>query len=197
MLNKLPALSDPVRYAGLYIFDFGDHVSVGYTAEEIEFLLDDPKYADGAVYKIYRAHPDGTLEIRSIEPLGWGSWTGMVFRFADRAHADEGFEHFKKLSEEIQPPEDFEIVLVELKGEDFPFAVVMRYKQEFEDELARWMIKISYSLGHDVEGGRSSVDAVLKIGTEVLRDQIGAGNDFRRSRSRTTVLESVDRIIQR
>jgi hypothetical protein len=41
------------------------------------------------------------------------------------------------------------------------------------------------------------VDAVLKIGTEVLREQIGAGNDFRRSRSRTTVLESVDRIIQR
>jgi hypothetical protein len=197
VINKLPALSDPVRYAGLYIFDFGDHVSVGYTAEEIEYLLADPKYADGAVYKIYRAHPDGTLEIRSIEPLAWGSWTGMVFRFANRKSANEGFEHFKKISSNIQPPEDFEIILVELKGEDWPFAIVMRYKQEFEDELARWMIEIDYALGHDVEGGRSSVDEVLKIGTEVLREQIGAVNDFRRSRSRAEVQESVDRDIQR
>lgn len=197
MINKLPALSDPVRYAGLYIVDFGDHVSVGYTAEEVEYLLADPKFADGAVYKIYRAHPDGTLEIRSIDPLAWGNWTGMVFRFADRAQANEGFDHFKKLSEKISPPEDFEIVLVELKGEELPFAIVMRYKQEYEDELARWMIEIDYALGHDVEGGRSSVDAVLKIGTEVLREPIGAGNLFRRSRSRTEVLESVDRLIQR
>ncbi|NLE29959.1 MAG: hypothetical protein GX629_09855 [Phycisphaerae bacterium] len=197
MFNKLPALSDPVRYAGLYIFDFGTRVAVGYTAQEIRYLLDDPKYAGGSVYKIYRAHSDGTLEIRRIEPAGLSSLTGMVFHFADRADAIAGAEHLKKLSLEISPPERFELFVMELTGEDWPFVMVMRYNQECEDELAAWMIKIDYTLGSRVEGGRLPVAQVLKKGTEVLREHIGAEDTFRRSRSRTEVLESVDLSVQR
>ena len=33
---KLPALKNPELYQGLYVFDFGDHTAVGYTAEQIE-----------------------------------------------------------------------------------------------------------------------------------------------------------------
>ena len=36
---KLPKLDNPDRYKGLYIFDFGDHAGVGFTAEEVAELL--------------------------------------------------------------------------------------------------------------------------------------------------------------
>lgn len=36
---KLPPLQDPEKYTGLYIFDFGDHISVGYTADEVAIFL--------------------------------------------------------------------------------------------------------------------------------------------------------------
>jgi hypothetical protein len=196
VINKLPALSDPVRYTGLYIFDFGDHVSVGYTAEEIEYLLDDPRYTDGTVYKIYRAHPDGTLEIRSIEPQNWGGSTGMVFYFPNRDSANEGFNHLRELAKQTQPPENFELIVVDLVGEDWPVAMVMQYNQEYEDELAAWMVKIDYRLGSDVEGGKSGVIEVIKKGTEVLHEHIGADR-FHHGRSRVQVLNSVDLAVQR
>ena len=37
---KLPELSSPARYQGLYVFDFGEWTAVGYTAEEIAALLE-------------------------------------------------------------------------------------------------------------------------------------------------------------
>ncbi|KPL19897.1 MAG: hypothetical protein AMJ75_12465 [Phycisphaerae bacterium SM1_79] len=59
---KLPELEKPEEYVGLYIFDFGDHVGVGFTAEEVAELLESEKYKDGKVYKIHRAYPDGRLD---------------------------------------------------------------------------------------------------------------------------------------
>ena len=43
---QLPALKDPTRYAGLYAVDFGEESAVGYTAREVEILLDHEKYRD-------------------------------------------------------------------------------------------------------------------------------------------------------
>jgi hypothetical protein len=47
---KLPKLEKPDRYQGLYVFDFGDHAGVGFTAEEVAELLDSERYKDGKVY---------------------------------------------------------------------------------------------------------------------------------------------------
>jgi len=113
MINKLPRLTDPVRYAGLYIFDFGDHVAVGYTAQEIEYLLADPRYTGGGVYKIYRAHEDGTLEIRGINPLLWHLPAGMVFWFDEQSDAESAYEELKDLTELHAPPGEFDLYLIE------------------------------------------------------------------------------------
>ena len=63
---NLPELEKPEKYVGLYIFDFGDHAGVGFTAEEIAELLESEKYKDGKVYKIHKAYPDGRLEIKGV-----------------------------------------------------------------------------------------------------------------------------------
>jgi len=46
---KLPKLEKPDKYVGLYVFDFGDHVGVGFAAEEVAELLESEKYRDGKV----------------------------------------------------------------------------------------------------------------------------------------------------
>jgi hypothetical protein len=40
---ELPKLQKPDRYVGLYVFDFGGQVSVGFTAEEVAELLESEK----------------------------------------------------------------------------------------------------------------------------------------------------------
>ncbi len=40
---KLPELEKAEKYVGLYIFDFGDHAGVGFTAEEVAELLESEK----------------------------------------------------------------------------------------------------------------------------------------------------------
>ena len=46
---KLPQLTDPDRYEGLYVFDFGEQCAVGYTASEIAVLLESERYRNGKV----------------------------------------------------------------------------------------------------------------------------------------------------
>ena len=60
---KMPELTSADKYAGLYVFDFGEQAAVGYTAEEIAVLLESEKYRTGKVYRIHRALPDGTMEL--------------------------------------------------------------------------------------------------------------------------------------
>ena len=69
---KLPALTDPGRYTGLYIVDFGDQVAVGYTAPEVEVLLDHEAYRSCKVFKIHNAYPDGRMEliVKAGRPMG-------------------------------------------------------------------------------------------------------------------------------
>ncbi len=63
---KLPKLQKPERYVGLYIFDFGEHTGVGFTAQEVAELLESEKYKNGKVYKIHKAYPDGKLELKGV-----------------------------------------------------------------------------------------------------------------------------------
>ncbi|MHC4372497.1 MAG: hypothetical protein ACYSW8_33260 [Planctomycetota bacterium] len=54
---KLPKLEDNEKYVGLYVFDFGDHAGLGFTAREVAELLESEKYKNGKAYKIHKAYP--------------------------------------------------------------------------------------------------------------------------------------------
>jgi len=86
---KLPKLDKPDRYKGLYIFDFGDHAAVGFTAEEVAELLESERYGEGKVYKIHRAYPDGRLELKGVPPETFQLESGMIF-YATLAETAQG-----------------------------------------------------------------------------------------------------------
>jgi hypothetical protein len=197
VIDKLPALRDPAKYAGLYIFDFGDHVAVGYTAEEIEILLTEAKFSQGEVYKIYRAHPDGTLDLCRVNPDSWASLTGILFYFDSEKKVFEALDELESASRIKQPPGEIEAIVVTCEqNEDFPFALVLRYRSELDDAVAAWLIKIEYRAGENVEGGSSVITKVISSGKEIGRKNFTAGN-FLRSRTRQEVLADVDKPVQR
>ena len=196
MINKLPVLSDPEKYAGLYIFDFGNRVSVGYTAEEIEFLLAESKYAGGGVYKISRAFPDGKLEIRGVKPLAWNVTTGIVFWFEDHEETVKAFEQLKTQAITAGTPGEFSLSIIRSPGPEYPFAIIMRYFQELDEAIAAWLLKIEFQAGAFVEAGPRVITRVLTNSTELVCERLGA-DTFRKSRTRDQVLSSVDLDIQR
>ena len=196
MINKLPLLSDPVKYTGLYIFDFGEKVAVGYTAEEIEFLLAEEKYAKGTVYRIYRASSDGTLEIRGVNPLTWNASTGVIFWFTKELSAADAYDRLKTLAQKFPPPGQFELFLLHKIANQYPYALVIRYSQELDDAIASWLLKIQYNSGDHVEGGAKLITQTIANSTQLYREEFNA-DDFRKSRTRRQVLDTVNLPIQR
>ena len=91
---KLPKLQNSEKYIGLYIFDFGDHTGVGFTAEEVAELLESEKYIHSKVYKIHRAYPDGTLELKGLPAQTFQLEAGMFF-YSNSLETSRG--DFKKL----------------------------------------------------------------------------------------------------
>jgi len=89
---KLPELEKPEKYVGLYIFDFGDRAGVGFTAEEVAELLESEKYKDGKVYKIYKAYPDGRLEIKGVPSETFQLEAGMFFYSSELKTARRDFK---------------------------------------------------------------------------------------------------------
>ena len=88
----LPRVDDPQKLAGLYVYDFGEWTTVGYTAEEIAILLEHEIYRDGKVYKIHRASPDGQFELRGVSPQRFNAESGMFFHRAELDPARQDFE---------------------------------------------------------------------------------------------------------
>ena len=196
MINRLPALKDPCRYAGLFIFDFGDHVSVGYTAEEIEYLLADAKYAGGKAYKIQRADADGRLEIRGVDVLAWAKPAGLVFWFDDRDKAMGACIELVEVADKIKPPGRVTLTVHEREGRELQWAMVLRYAREYEQAVSSWLLKIDYTAGVIVEGGADAISEAAVCG-EVVRQMTLLPISDRRPRSREEVLGSTHYAVQR
>ncbi len=196
MIHRLPALRDPQRYVGLYIFDFGEHVSVGYTAEEIEHLLSEPRYADGQVYRIQRARLDGTVELRGVSPETWSRTTGMVFWFADEAEARSGLAVLLESPAALRPPGRVEAILCYRAGRELPCALVLRYLQELGDAVSSWLLRIDYTAGLAAEGGRNAVDQASIGAQELAREELTPPEELA-PRSKEEVLASTHYAVQR
>jgi hypothetical protein len=148
---ELPKLQKPDRYVGLYIFDFGGQVSVGFTAQEIAELLDSEKYKNGKVYKIYRALPDGKLELRGVQAQTFQLETGMFFYSGDIDTAKSNFNQLVRLAVKTAPPARAKIHLAKYSDNELVVAII--YPAEYNDDFSRWLIDGQYQTSGAAEGG--------------------------------------------
>ncbi len=194
---NLPSLNHPELYQGLYVFDFGAHVAVGYTAEEIEVLLGSPEHRDGRAYKIHHATAKGELSLRGLSRLDVNVREGMVFyrASADAARAD--FEALRRAAITSAPPAVLHWRLGCDSQAELSECTVLSYSAEASDRVGRWLEAIGFTGGDQVEAGAQFVDFFARAST-IEHDHLAIAPHPRyHSRPPAEVLASVHKPIQR
>jgi hypothetical protein len=192
---KLPRLEKPDRYQGLYVFDFGDHAGVGFTAEEVAELLDSERYRDGKAYKIHRAYPDGRLELKGVPAEKFQLETGMFFYSGNEEVARADFKRLVNLAVRTTPPCRAKVHLAKYAEDRCAVAII--YPAEYDDEVNSWLSVGDYRTAGEAEGGVGVVERYYQAKPEILeRHQLfGASENI--SRAGEELLMSVARAVQR
>lgn len=192
---RLPRLQKPDKYVGLYIFDFGDHVGVGFTADEVAELLESEKYGDGKVYKIHRAYPDGKLELKGVPAERFQLEAGMFFYAPDLETARQDFDRLFNLAVRSSPPCRAKLHLA--KSRDDKFVVALIYPAEYDDEVSSWLLDGQYMTSGAAEGGAGAVQRYYDSGAEILDRQQLFGRSQWLSRTGDELLASLKVAVQR
>jgi hypothetical protein len=196
-MRRLPRLTQPVRYTGLYVFDFGDSVAVGYTADEIAVLLESGRYPDGKAYKIHRAYPDGRLEMKGVSNTRFRGEDGFFFYRRERSTAKEDFDELSRLADAAPPPCRCKLQLACVSGAAYQNVVAMIYPAEYGDEMSAWLSAIGYAGGDLVEAGVDQVTGYYGSTVTRLDQRQLCGTPDRTSRSAEEVLATTHLALQR
>ena len=192
---KLPELEKSEKYVGLYIFDFGDHAGVGFTAEEVAELLESEKYKDGKVYRIHKAYPDGRLEIKGVPSETFQLEAGMLFYSNELQTARRDFKALVDLAVKSVPPCRAKVHLA--KYEDDKLAVALIYPAEYDSEFSSWLMGGNYRTAGAAEGGIGAVQRYYDQEPEILDRHQLFGQSEMISRTGSELLSSVKQAVQR
>ena len=192
---KLPELQNPQKYVGLYIFDFGEHVGVGFTAEEVAELLESQNYKNSKVYKIHKAYPDGKLELKGIRAEIFQLEMGMFFYSSALETARRDFKGLVNLAIKASPPCRAKVHLA--KYSDGKFAVALIYPAEYDDEVSSWLLDGEYKTSGAAEGSVEAVQRYYNVKPQILdRNQL-FGKSESMSRTGEQLLAAVKLAVQR
>jgi len=163
---KLPDLKKPTKYVGLYIVDFGDYTSVGFTAQEVAEILESEKYKDAKVYKIHRAYPDGKLELKGVPAEIFQLEMGMLFYSETIETATQNFKALVNLAVSSAPPCRAKVHVA--KYSDDKLVVVLIYPAEYNDDISSWLLDGNYKTASTAEGGIEAVNRYYNDKPEIL-----------------------------
>ena len=192
---KLPKLQNAEKYVGLYIFDFGDHAGVGFTAEEVAELLESEKYKHCKVYKIHKAYPDGRIELAGVNAQTFQLEMGMFFYSSDRPTAADDFRRLANLAIVSSPPCRAKLHLAKYSHDKFAAAVI--YPAEYDDQLSRWFLDAEYKTKGSAEGGIEAVQRYYDDQPEIIERNQLFGKSELVSRSGLQLLENLKQAVQR
>ncbi len=192
---KLPELQKPQKYVGLYIFDFGDHTGVGFTAEEVAELLESEKYKQGKVYKIHRSYPDGKLELKGVPAQTFHLEAGMFFYSSALETARSDFKQLVSLAVGTMPPCRAKVHLGKYSNDKFVVALI--YPAEYDDEVSSWLLDSQYKTSGAAEGGVGAVQRYYDYKPEILDRQQLFGKSESISRTGQELLAGLKLAVQR
>ena len=192
---KLPKLQKPERYVGLYIFDFGDHAGVGFTAQEVAELFESEKYKNGKVYKIHKAYPDGKLELKGIRAEVFQLEAGMFFYSSAPETARQDFKGLVNLAVKTAPPCRAKVHLAKYSNDKFVAALI--YPAEYDDEMSSWLLDGRYKTTGAAEGGVETVQRYYDVKPQILDRHQLFGKSELESRTGEKLLAGITLAIQR
>lgn len=174
---KLPEMKNTNKYTGLYVVDFGDHSGVGFTAEEVAELLESEKFKDVKVYKIYKAYPDGKMELKGVPSGIFQLEAGMFFYETDETTARDDYKKLVNSAVKQAPPTKAKVHLAKYSDEKYVTALI--YPAEQNDEISRWLLDIDYKTAGTAEGGIEAAKRYYTDKPEILeRHQLFSEQQF-------------------
>jgi hypothetical protein len=192
---KLPELQNPQKYTDLYVFDFGDHTSVGFTAEEVAELFESEKYKDCKAYKIHKAYPDGKLELKGMRAEIFQLEAGMFFHSSDLKTAKRDFKGLVNLAVKTAPPCRAKVHLAKYSEEKL--VTVLIYPAEYDDQISTWLLDGGYKADGVAGAGIGAVQKYYDAELQILdRHQLFAKSAFE-SRTGQELLAAVKLAVQR
>lgn len=192
---KLPKLENNDKYVGLYVFDFGDHAGVGFTAKEVAELLDSEQYRNCKVYKIHKAYPDGTIELKGVQPQNFQLESGMFFYSDSLEAAKKDFKKLVSVSVSNAPPCRANVQLA--KYADDKFIVTIIYPAEYEDQISSWLLDCSYRTAGQVVGGIGAVQEYYNDKPEIIEKRQLFEKEPFQSRTGLELLANLKAVVQR
>ena len=192
---KLPRLDRPETYVGLYVFDFGEHAGVGFTAQEVAELLESERYRDGKVYKIHRAYADGRLELKGVRADIFQLGEGMFFYSQDIETARRDYKELVGLAVATAPPCRAKVHLAELREDKFVVSLI--YPAEYNDEISRWLLDGDYKTTGAAEGGVGAVQRYYDANCDILERHQLFGSSCHDSRTGQELMAAVGQAVQR
>lgn len=192
---KLPPLHNPQKYAGLYVFDFGQHASIGYTAEEILILLESARFPDGRAYRIYRALPDGTLELQPVGRESLVGEDGLLFYRHQVRDARRDFHQLVQLAEHESPPCRLSVELAKIHTAGPAYLLALIYPVAGSGLVSDWLNRIKFEGGDFVRGGAAEMACYQGARPMVIESRQWSGPGL--SRPAEQVLATIDLAVQR
>jgi len=192
---KLPKLKKPDKYVGLYVFDFGDHTGVGFTAQEVAELFESEKYRNCKAYKIHKAYPDGKLELKGVRAEIFQLEAGMFFYSSDIETARRDFKGLISLAVKAGPPCRAKVHLA--KYRDDKFATALIYPAEYNDEISLWLLDGEYKTSGAAEGGIEAVQTYYDVKPQILDRHQLFGKSASENRTGEELLAGIKLAIQR
>jgi hypothetical protein len=174
---KLPEVKNPQQYKSLYVVDFGDHSGVGFTAQEVAELLESEKFKDVKVYKIYKAYPDGRMELKGTPSEIFQLEAGMFFYESDEQSARRDFKKLISSAVGFAPPAKAKVHLAQYDAEKFVTAII--FPAELNDEFGQWLSDMDYKTSGAAEGGIEATERYYADGPQILeRHQLFAAEQI-------------------
>lgn len=192
---KLPKLKDSEKYTGLYVFDFGDHTGVGFTAQEVAELFESQKYKDCKAYKIYKAYPDGRMELKGVPAETFQLETGMFFYSADLKTAGGDFERLKEMADKSPLPCRAKLHLA--KYDEAGFVTALIFPAEYNEQISSWLLDRDYKTSGSAEAGTGAVQRYYERTIEILDRQQMFGKSRYTNRSGQELFRNISKTVQR
>jgi len=150
---RLPAIQEPERYVGLYVYDFGTHVAIGYTAAEVGHLRSSELHRQGMAYQIYRVDEAGVLELRGVLDARLAGMEAVCFLRANPSMARRDFDTITATAAECPLPCAAELHVASLDAFHPPHVTAITYGASATDAISGWLIKHGGRLGDQVVAG--------------------------------------------
>jgi len=194
---RLPPLSDPHRYAGLFVYDFGDHVSIGYTANEIRMLRETQRFRDGTAYEVYRVDECGAMELRGAGDERLAAIEAVCFQRHEGAAARRDYDGIRRAADRDPVAARVELQLARVYDFDPPDVTAVLYPVAASVVVSTWLQTHAAGLGDEIMAGE---DAYIRFtqssGMRVDSCQLAARLDYT-DRPAEEVFANVDLACQR